>query len=260
MGSDSGYLALTSALATGAERVYLPEVGVTLDQLSEDVATLTDGLRDTASSSACIVRSERADRDLHHRVRPVGVRERERRRRSTRARRSSATCSRAATRRRSTASRRRGSRSGASTACSATSRRGTPAGRWSACRAAASPSPRSQRLPRPARRRTPRRPADAAVARGPAAHRPRDVPAGVTTPPGASVPSCDTDGGTPDAGHHRRGVAALRSFTRGHRHRGRQRRAAHPGRPQRHHGGVRVDRPRRPAPAAGDHHRLRRRR
>ena len=37
MGRDCGYLALLSGLATGAERVYLPEEGITLDDLTADV-------------------------------------------------------------------------------------------------------------------------------------------------------------------------------------------------------------------------------
>jgi 6-phosphofructokinase 1 len=40
MGGDCGYLALISGLATGAERVYLPEEGVTLSDLQVDVDDL----------------------------------------------------------------------------------------------------------------------------------------------------------------------------------------------------------------------------
>ncbi len=43
MGRTCGYLALMSALATGAERVYLPEEGVTLRDLQSDVQQLIDG-------------------------------------------------------------------------------------------------------------------------------------------------------------------------------------------------------------------------
>ena len=43
MGHWCGYLALMSALATGAERFYLPEEGITLQQLQEDVAMLKRG-------------------------------------------------------------------------------------------------------------------------------------------------------------------------------------------------------------------------
>ena len=40
MGRACGYLALMSGLATGAERVYLPEEGVTLQDLQTDLADL----------------------------------------------------------------------------------------------------------------------------------------------------------------------------------------------------------------------------
>ncbi len=43
MGSDCGYLALISGLSTGAERVYLPEEGVSLADLQADVANLVEG-------------------------------------------------------------------------------------------------------------------------------------------------------------------------------------------------------------------------
>jgi 6-phosphofructokinase 1 len=43
MGGDCGYLALISGLATGAERVYLPEEGVSLADLQGDVASLVEG-------------------------------------------------------------------------------------------------------------------------------------------------------------------------------------------------------------------------
>ena len=45
MGRTCGYLALMSALATGAERVYLPEEGVTLGDLMVDLHTLVDGFQ-----------------------------------------------------------------------------------------------------------------------------------------------------------------------------------------------------------------------
>ncbi|HSM59023.1 MAG TPA: 6-phosphofructokinase [Candidatus Sulfomarinibacteraceae bacterium] len=45
MGGRCGYLALMSALATGAERVYLAEEGVTLQDLVEDVDQLVRGFR-----------------------------------------------------------------------------------------------------------------------------------------------------------------------------------------------------------------------
>jgi 6-phosphofructokinase 1 len=43
MGRDCGYLALFAGLATGAERAYLPEEGVSLADLQVDVANLVEG-------------------------------------------------------------------------------------------------------------------------------------------------------------------------------------------------------------------------
>ncbi len=45
MGSDCGYLALMGALATGSERVYLPEEGMDLRDLRKDVDMLVSGFR-----------------------------------------------------------------------------------------------------------------------------------------------------------------------------------------------------------------------
>jgi 6-phosphofructokinase 1 len=45
MGRDCGYLALLSGLSTGAEKVYLPEVSVTLPELQADVANLIEGFK-----------------------------------------------------------------------------------------------------------------------------------------------------------------------------------------------------------------------
>lgn len=45
MGNQCGYLAQMSGLATGAERVYLPEEGVTLADLQTDLDTLTRGFQ-----------------------------------------------------------------------------------------------------------------------------------------------------------------------------------------------------------------------
>jgi 6-phosphofructokinase 1 len=59
MGKSSGYLALTSAMATGAERVYLPETGVTLDQLRGDVAALLDAFS-VGQRLGLLIRSEHA--------------------------------------------------------------------------------------------------------------------------------------------------------------------------------------------------------
>jgi 6-phosphofructokinase 1 len=60
MGRDCGYLALMSGLATGAERVYLPEEGITLDDLTSDVRTLAEGFR-SGKRLGLIIRSENAD-------------------------------------------------------------------------------------------------------------------------------------------------------------------------------------------------------
>lgn len=60
MGRDSGYLALMSGLANGAERVYLPEEGVTLKDLQHDVDDLIAGFR-SGKRLGLIIRSENAD-------------------------------------------------------------------------------------------------------------------------------------------------------------------------------------------------------
>ena len=60
MGHDCGYLALMSGLASGAERVYLPEDGITLDDLRHDVREMVDGFRH-GKRLGLIVRSEHAD-------------------------------------------------------------------------------------------------------------------------------------------------------------------------------------------------------
>src|SRR5215207_9812992 len=60
MGRDCGYLALMSALASGAERVYLPEEGITLDDLTAYVEALTEGFR-SGKRLGLVIRSENAD-------------------------------------------------------------------------------------------------------------------------------------------------------------------------------------------------------
>jgi 6-phosphofructokinase 1 len=60
MGRRCGYLALMSALATGAERVYLPEEGVTLTDLVEDVQQLTQGFN-LGKRLGVMIRSEGAN-------------------------------------------------------------------------------------------------------------------------------------------------------------------------------------------------------
>jgi 6-phosphofructokinase 1 len=60
MGRDSGYLAMMSGLATGAERVYLPEEGITLADLQRDVTDLCDGFI-AGKRLGLVIRSEKAD-------------------------------------------------------------------------------------------------------------------------------------------------------------------------------------------------------
>ncbi|MEM8857132.1 MAG: 6-phosphofructokinase [Chloroflexota bacterium] len=60
MGNKSGYLALTSALATGSERVYLPEEGISLKDLRKDVDMLISGFQQ-GKRLGVILRSEKAN-------------------------------------------------------------------------------------------------------------------------------------------------------------------------------------------------------
>jgi 6-phosphofructokinase 1 len=60
MGRDCGYLALMSGLATGAERVYLPEEGITLSDLQNDLQELKIGFS-LGKRLGLVIRSERAD-------------------------------------------------------------------------------------------------------------------------------------------------------------------------------------------------------
>jgi 6-phosphofructokinase 1 len=60
MGHDSGYLAVMSGLASGAERVYVPEEGITLDDLTADVRALAEGFR-SGKRVGLVIRSEHAD-------------------------------------------------------------------------------------------------------------------------------------------------------------------------------------------------------
>jgi len=60
MGHDCGYLALMSGLATGAERIYLPEEDVTLNDLVLDVHNLSEGFR-SGKRLGLVIRSENAD-------------------------------------------------------------------------------------------------------------------------------------------------------------------------------------------------------
>ncbi|HEX6288766.1 MAG TPA: 6-phosphofructokinase [Herpetosiphonaceae bacterium] len=60
MGRDSGYLALMSGMATGAERIYLPEEGITLHDLARDVANLIQNFQQGKRLSL-IVRNDSAN-------------------------------------------------------------------------------------------------------------------------------------------------------------------------------------------------------
>lgn len=60
MGRDCGYLALLGGMATGAERVYIPEQGISLDMLRADVNQLVQDFR-RGKRVGLLVTSERAD-------------------------------------------------------------------------------------------------------------------------------------------------------------------------------------------------------
>ncbi len=60
MGGDCGYLALIAGLATGAERVYLPEEGVSLADLEVDVGQLVEGFQH-GKRLGLMIRNEHAD-------------------------------------------------------------------------------------------------------------------------------------------------------------------------------------------------------
>lgn len=60
MGRYCGYLALMSALATGAERTYLHEEGVTLSMLENDIDFLNEGFRH-GKRVGLMIRNERAN-------------------------------------------------------------------------------------------------------------------------------------------------------------------------------------------------------
>jgi 6-phosphofructokinase 1 len=61
MGHWCGYLALMSGLATGAERVYLPEEGVTLQDMQADIEKLNRGF-DAGKRLGLIIRAEYANK------------------------------------------------------------------------------------------------------------------------------------------------------------------------------------------------------
>jgi len=60
MGGDCGYLALIGGLATGAERVYLPEENITLTDLQADVDNLVEGF-EMGKRLGLMIRNENAD-------------------------------------------------------------------------------------------------------------------------------------------------------------------------------------------------------
>ena len=60
MGKESGYLALSAGLATGAEFVYTPEEGISLDRLKHDVESLNERFR-AGQRLGVIIRGEGAD-------------------------------------------------------------------------------------------------------------------------------------------------------------------------------------------------------
>eukprot|EP01102_Stenamoeba_stenopodia_P019708 TRINITY_DN7502_c0_g1_i1.p1 TRINITY_DN7502_c0_g1~~TRINITY_DN7502_c0_g1_i1.p1 ORF type:complete len:843 (+),score=183.65 TRINITY_DN7502_c0_g1_i1:179-2530(+) len=63
MGSDCGYLALLSGLASGAERVYIPEEGMTLKTLQADVEELKVRFSDQKKNNlGLIIRNENANK------------------------------------------------------------------------------------------------------------------------------------------------------------------------------------------------------
>jgi 6-phosphofructokinase 1 len=59
MGRTCGYLALMSSLASGAERVYLPEEGISLCNLEADLSHLVDGFQQ-GKRLGLMIRNERA--------------------------------------------------------------------------------------------------------------------------------------------------------------------------------------------------------
>ena len=60
MGRDCGFLALMGGMATGAERVYLPEEGITLERLSGDLDVLRTGFA-RGKRLGLVIRGEGAD-------------------------------------------------------------------------------------------------------------------------------------------------------------------------------------------------------
>ncbi len=61
MGKECGFLALMSALATGAQKAYLPETGISLAELNRDVIELKDGF-ECGKRMVIYMRGEQASR------------------------------------------------------------------------------------------------------------------------------------------------------------------------------------------------------
>jgi len=60
MGRQCGYLALMSSIATGAERAYLPEEGITLHDLEVDLANMKRNFR-RGTRKSLMIRNEKAN-------------------------------------------------------------------------------------------------------------------------------------------------------------------------------------------------------
>ena len=60
MGRDCGYLALVSAMASGAERAYIPEEGINLSDLQLDLENLIEGFK-RGKRLGLMIRGEKAD-------------------------------------------------------------------------------------------------------------------------------------------------------------------------------------------------------
>ena len=62
MGRECGFLALTGALASGAEKAYLPEKGISLEELNRDVGVLKESFS-RGKRMVIMLRNERAGRN-----------------------------------------------------------------------------------------------------------------------------------------------------------------------------------------------------
>ena len=145
MGHDCGYLALMAGLATGAEQVYLPEEGISLARLQQDLDVLRRRF-ENGSRLGLVIRSEHAEQ--HYTTEFVAsLFTRESAACSTCARRSSAMSSREAPLHPSTASKPPASRPPAWSTSSNEPSPTTPGPRSSVCATATSFSRRSPTSP-----------------------------------------------------------------------------------------------------------------